>query len=119
MSWFNSLLGTNGVVDGIREGVDKAILSPEERLDYQKDLLKAYEPFKLIQRGLAFATTVMFGIVLMIELVLALLSGWYPSTLTIVKLINDLEMVQMLGYSWLSVMSLYFTGGVISSFRNK
>jgi hypothetical protein len=119
MSWFNSLLGTGGVVEGIREGVDKSILTPEERLDYQKELLKAYEPFKLIQRGLAFATTGMFGLVLIIELVLAIMSKWIPSTLEIVNTINNLEMVQMLGYSWLSVMSLYFTGGVINSFKGK
>lgn len=118
MGWFSSLLGTNGVVESVRDGVDKAILTDEERLDYQKTLLKAYEPFKLIQRGLAFATTGMVALILLIELILVILSYWFD-TMQIVDKINSLELVGTVGMSWLAVMSLYFSGGVINSFKGK
>lgn len=34
MGFFSELLGTDGVVSGIKEGIDKSILTDEERLDY-------------------------------------------------------------------------------------
>lgn len=119
MSWFSTLLGTGGVVDGIKEGVDKAILTPEERLDYHKELLKAYEPFKLIQRGLALAVTFMFGLTMFVEVSLIIASHWFPQLGLLAEAINKLDSVSMVGYSFMAIMSLYFSGGVISSFKSK
>ena len=104
MSWFSSILGTDGVVDGIREGIDKSILTPEERLDYHKELLKSYEPFKLIQRGLAFAVTGMIGFLLIVEVTLIVLSIWFTSTLSVVESINNLELTSTIGMSFIAVM---------------
>lgn len=116
MGWFSSILGTDGVVDGIKEGIDKSILTPEERLDYHKELLKSYEPFKLIQRFLAFGVTGMFAFVLAVETVLFMLGLNFELFKDTALKYNELEIVKMVGYSFAGVMSLYFSGGVINSF---
>lgn len=119
MSWFATLLGTGGVVEGIKDGVDKAILTDEERLDYHKEMLKAYEPFKLIQRGLALAVTAMFAYIMFLETSLVIVSHWFPSAAGLADKINSLEVSSTVGYSFLAIMSLYFSGGVINSFKGK
>ena len=119
MGFFAELLGTDGVVNGIKDGIDKSILTDEERLDYHTTMLKAYEPFKLIQRGLAIAVTLMFGFILIVQVVLVVLGIWYTAPLTAVKTLNGLEVVSTIGYSFLAIMSLYFTGGVVNSFKGK
>lgn len=119
MSWFSTLLGTNGVVEGIKDGVDKAILTDEERLDYHKEMLKAYEPFKLIQRGLALGVTLMFSFILITQVGLTILGGWYPIATEVAAEVNQLESVSTIGYSFLAIMSLYFSGGVINSITKR
>lgn len=119
MGWLNNILGNGGVIDGIKEGIDKSILTEEERLDYQKGMLEAYQPFKLVQRGLALAVTGMFGFILVIEVVLIVLSYWFPDIAHIPVMINELEVVSMVGWGFVSVMSLFFAGGTINSFKSK
>jgi hypothetical protein len=117
MGWFSTMLGTSGVVDGIREGVDKAILTPEERLDYHKELLKSYEPFKLIQRYLALCVTAMFGLVAFLEIGLVILGAWFPIANDTAIAINGMEVTAMICWSFMAVMTLYFSGGVINSLK--
>ena len=119
MGWLASILGTDGVVSGIKDGIDKSILTDEERLDYHKEMLKAYEPFKLIQRGLALAVTALFGFVLIVQVILVLLSGYFSFALDMVEEINSLDSVSTVGMSFLAIMSLYFSGGVINSFMSR
>ncbi len=51
---FGKIFGKKSVIDtmtkGVYNGVDKSILTNEERLDIHMSFLKLYEPFKLIQR---------------------------------------------------------------------
>ena len=55
--------------EAIISGVDKAFLTKEEQIDYFKDMLKLYEPYKLAQRILA----IMFsGIFLLVHLMIAI-----------------------------------------------
>jgi len=117
MGWLSSILGTDGVVDGIKEGIDKSILTDEERLDYHKQMLKAYEPFKLIQRYLALAVTIMFSIVMTIEVGLIIAGAKWEKAIEIAMMINGLEVVSYVSYSFMSVMALYFTGGVLNTLK--
>jgi len=119
MGVWSKILGTDKVVDGIYNGIDKAFLTDEERLDYHKQMLKAYEPFKLIQRVLATSVMVMFSLVMIIEVGLVIAGGWYPIAGETAEAINDLEIVSMISYSFMAVMSLYFSGGVLNSFKGK
>ena len=130
MSWLASVFGGTAVIDtaldGVYNGVDKLIYTEEEkadflvkRMDQHTTMLKAYEPFKLIQRGLAIAVTCMFAFILIVQVVLVVLSIWFSDILVTLEVLNSLEVVSTIGYSFLAIMSLYFTGGVVNSFKSK
>jgi len=50
---FGSDKAISKAVDGVYDGMDKLILTPEERLDNFNKQLSLYEPFKVAQRYLA------------------------------------------------------------------
>ena len=57
MGIVSRIFGDNDLItkatDGVIKGVDAAVLTPEEKIQYHLDFLRAYEPFKLAQRCLA------------------------------------------------------------------
>lgn len=53
MGFWKRLLGSDKIVDGIYNGIDKSVFTSEERADHFLRILKAYEPFKLLQRFMA------------------------------------------------------------------
>ena len=63
-----------------------------------------------------FIVTALFGFVVVVLIMLSIIGVYFKDLLTAVGLINSLEPVQMLGWGFVSVMSLYFSGGVINSF---
>ena len=103
--------------DAIIKSVDALVLTEEERLEHQKDMLKLYEPFKVLQRYLALAIAAMFLLVLVISTGLFLAALWIPHLVGTAKQYADLGVVQMVGYAFISVVSLYFSGGVINTFK--
>jgi hypothetical protein len=119
MSFLTNIFGSEKVINGAIDGIDAMFYTDEEKAQQKIALLEAYQPFKLIQRVLAFFVAFLFSIVFIIEMVLVILSMWFPSTLETVSVINSLEIVSMLGWAFISVMSLYFTGGVFNVFANK
>jgi len=52
-SFWTKLFGANEIVDMVKDGVDAAIFTPEERAKHYLDVLKFIEPFKVAQRWLA------------------------------------------------------------------
>jgi hypothetical protein len=112
MSWFSNIFTSENVANGL----DKLVLTAEERLDFHKELMKAYEPFKLIQRFLSMVVSLLFVFIVVVEVTLAILTGQYDWAYTMLSNIQDLEIVNMVGYSFMTIMSLYFTGGVINTF---
>lgn len=73
MNWLTSLFTANTVektVDGIYNGIDKAIYTDEEKADGDVEIanlkllfLKAYEPFKIAQRFLALIYSIPFVLI--------------------------------------------------------
>ena len=55
MSLLTRIFGKDKIVESAINAVDSVVLTDEERTEYFLKMLKAYEPFKLIQRVLAFA----------------------------------------------------------------
>ena len=98
--------------DSIISGVDKAILTNEEKIDYMQKMLTLYEPYKLAQRILS----IMFGgAFLFIHLVSFIVHVIYfikdkdtKPVLELYEYNND-----SLGMIVLMVMSFYFAGGVL------
>ncbi len=57
MGILGKIFGSSKAVDGIYNGIDKAFHTDEEKAEYFITTLKAYEPFKLSQRLVAFIVT--------------------------------------------------------------
>ena len=98
--------------------INNAFYTDQEKAERKIKLMDAFTPFKLIQRFLAMIITGVFMLVLLLELVLVIVGVWYGEALETVAIINTLVMVEMLGWSFVAVVSLYFTGGVINTFTN-
>jgi len=98
--------------DSIISGIDKAILTKEEKLDYMERMLKLYEPYKLAQRILA----IMFsGAFLLVHLLTAVTHFVY-----VVKELNPEKVISLyeynnesLGTVILIIIGFYFAGGVL------
>ena len=98
--------------ESIISGVDKAILTNEEKIDYMQKMLTLYEPYKLAQRILAILFSSVF---LLIHLLTSIAHFIYVlrdlDTEKVVSLYsynND-----SLGMIVLMVVSFYFAGGVL------
>lgn len=104
------------VVDGAYNGLDKIVLTDEEKLDYEvkkaEQKLKAlplFEPYKLAQRYIAIMFTVNFilafwiGVFLLFAEKLELLEKY----LTLIGVFN-------LGWIMLAIIGWYFTNGALN-----
>jgi len=114
MSWFSWLGGGKTIEKGI-DVIDKAFYTEEEKAEQKSKLLDDFRPFKLVQRHLAKEVMFMFKVLLAIEVPLVIASVKYEVAGKALIALNSLEAVQILGWSYLAVMALYFTGGVIST----
>ena len=63
MGFLSRLFGTEKIVDGLYNGIDKAVFTSEEKADHFLRILKAYEPFKLLQRFLALIVGIPYMLV--------------------------------------------------------
>jgi len=118
MNWAN-ILGGGDVIDKGFDLIDNAFHTDQEKAGEKIKLLDSMRPFKLAQRLLAKEIFYMFRTLFYIELALGIIGIWIPQCWEIVAVLNELDVIQMLGYSFLAVVSLYFTGGVVDSFKGK
>lgn len=98
--------------ESIVSGVDKMILSKEERLDYMQKMLVLYEPYKIAQRILA----IMFsGAYLLVHVTTAITHFIYTVRGLDVSLIVELygHNNDSLGTIVLMIVGFYFAGGVL------
>ena len=119
MNWISNIFGSETVINGAVSGIDKMFYTDQERSEMKVKLLDAYRPFKLIQRVLATVVALLFAFVLITEVTLVIIGIWFPITIETAVQINELEVVQMLGWGFVAVMSLYFSAGAINSFKGK
>ena len=119
-SIWQTIFGKGNVIDKGVDLVDKSFYTDQEKAEMKKELLKAYQPFKLIQRVLATTVALAFVAVVFIEISLVIMGLWFKEATEVAMQVNSLEVVSMLGWSFMAVISLYFTGGVMDSmFRGK
>ena len=131
MSWFSKLFGTdkavnnlvdkdNGLLTQVGGWVGNMNYTDEERAEANERTrewglrqLEALEPFKVVQRILAFSAAFLW-IFVAINLVVMMWLG-HPST-------GDMKEFAFSDYVWWPVaivFGLYFSGGVINSVRQK
>ena len=98
--------------DSIISGIDKAILTNEEKLDYMQKMLVLYEPYKLAQRVLAimFSASFLFvHVTTAITHFIYVLKGLNPEPIiSLYKYNND-----SLGTLVMIIVGFYFAGGVL------
>jgi len=80
---FEKLFGSNKVIekigDGVYNGIDKAVYTPEEMIDNRLKSLAAYEPFKIAQRLLALVFTIPYMLAWTTTFIASFLSMLPPS----------------------------------------
>lgn len=131
MSLWATLFGSENVIkkaaDGIYNGVDKAIYTPEEKAAGFINLLKHYEPFKLAQRFLALTMAIPYVVIWLLCAVMLVIGGFVDPAYG--KQVAEAAMVlgelnnETLGLPVALVLAFYFGGGalegVVDRFRNK
>jgi len=110
-------------VDGIYNGIDASILTDEERIQYHLEFLKAYEPFKLAQRGLAFIVAIPYVGVWMASALMYVISMTAPvcaegeqclsATLEAGSRALATMNNETLGLPFAIIMGFYFAGGAV------
>lgn len=118
MGIWSKIFGTEKVIDGIYNGIDKSIFTTEERADHFLRILKAYEPFKLLQRFLALIV----GIPYMFIWIMCAI--FYIYGLTVDDLVTAERMIEgskelaklnneQLGMPFAIILSFAFGGGML------
>jgi len=112
MGIWSEILGKGDTISKSIDLIDNAFYTDQEKADMKKELLRSFEPFKKAQRQLAIYIMRMFIPLFIIEVILGLLGSKYPICWEMVSVLNSLEAVQYVAYSYLAVITLYYTGGV-------
>lgn len=122
-SLFNSSDTLSNVTDAVINTGDKLVYTAEERAEMNQKvreffptILNAYEPFKIAQRILAIWFSFLFGLAFIIGLIMLMLNMIYDATFEL-KLIYDLVEAFSLDYIIIAIVSFYFLGGTIESWK--
>lgn len=112
MSIFSKIFGTNSAVKQGLDLVDNAFYTDQEKAENKKDMLKAYEPFKITQRLLALIWT-LFSI-LLLSLATALHIMNFDDD---AEFILDLMASYQIHYIALIILGFYFGGGFLNGIK--
>mgnify|MGYP000297770427 CR=1 FL=1 len=118
MGMWSKLFGTEKVIDGVYNGVDKSFFTEEEKADYLLMFLKAYEPFKLLQRLMALMVGIPYIIIYLVA------SFLFIYGVTIENIEESTRMIEaskelshmnneQLGMPFSIILSFAFGGGMI------
>ena len=114
-----SIFGSGDVVKKGLDLIDDMHTSKEEEIlaksEAKISLMKAYEPFKLAQRYIAFMFTFVF-VFIMLNGVLGSLYGWVD--MQNVEAARDFANKMWLGEIMITIVTFYFGGGFLES-KNK
>lgn len=118
MGFWGKVFGTEKVIDGIYNGVDKIIFTPEEKADHFLRILKAYEPFKLLQRFLALIVGIPYVIVYLVSaffFIYGVTLGDIETSKRIIQASKDLSIMnnEVLGMPFAIILSFAFGGGML------
>jgi hypothetical protein len=104
------ILGSDKVIESGIKAIDSFVYTDEEKAVQKTELLKHFEPFKLAQRYLALLFSFAFVAAFIASIGLSLFGLPYAGIVKIVEAFN---------ISWivLSIVTFYFTGGTIESFK--
>lgn len=111
MGILGKLFGSDEVIkkttEGIFSGVDKAILTNEEKLDYNLAVMGMYEAFKVAQRLLAL----IFGIPYALAWFVTFVVSFFQDVTQQILLLKG-----TMGEIVLAIVAFYFLGGVANGY---
>ncbi|MCH8821320.1 hypothetical protein IID23_02230 [Patescibacteria group bacterium] len=103
------IFGSDKVIEGGMNAIDKMFFTDEEKSDAKMALLKLYEPFKLAQRYLAC----IFGIPYALGWFVTLIASFFINVEVQQEILKgDISIVVMI------IVGFYFTGGTAESILN-
>lgn len=108
------LTQVGGWVGGLKHTEEEKAEDAQATRQWGLKQLEALEPFKVVQRILAFAAAALWIIVGLN----VLLGIWFAGPVTIGHL-KEFAMSDYIFWPVISVFSLYFSGGVVNSLRKK
>lgn len=120
---------TNKVIDGISSGIDKLVLTDEEKLDYKKDafglwlkMQKALGDENSVRskarRAIALITLFLFGFAFLVALIHAMVGFWLNiDTTPLINQIIELATAFSLGELTICVFVFYFGKGIVDRLR--
>ena len=118
MNILSQIFGTD-IYKDVVNGVDKLVLTDEERLDIHKQILEAYYPFKVTQRLISLTVLVPYVISFLMSQIMFIVGVFLSSDKIIqgssVLLQNANQTFQNIV---LIIVAFYFTGGVINSYKD-
>lgn len=105
----SKIFNPDKLTDAIINSGDALVFTDEEQAKMKLEMLKAFQPFKLAQRLLAFMFAVNFIIAFWVGVVLFF---WYPTYFDgFLKIIATFN----LGWIMMAMVSFYFGGGLLNS----
>lgn len=123
MGVFGKIFGSDKVIDAAKAGIDKTFFTPEERAEHFKELLQAYEAFKIAQRYLALIVGIPFVSVFVLTVLIRCIVGFFPpcgevggcisSNLLLISNQIATDNQQTLGEPFSIIMFFYFGGGAL------
>ena len=112
MNLLGKLFGSDKVIgkltDGIYNGIDAMVYTPEEKADNFRKLLTLYEPFKIAQRFLAL----IFGIPYAVAWLVSFAMSFFVDITFQLQLLSG-----TMGQIVLAIIAFYFLGGTLSGFK--
>lgn len=89
-AFFRGILGSEGIVNAAKDGIDKAILTDEEKHDLWIKYLEATLPMKRARR--------------MVAVIIAFIWAMYTVTGTVLIVLEHSQVEQMIEFGWKVVM---------------
>jgi hypothetical protein len=111
--FLGKIFGSDKAISKGLDLIDDIWDSDGEKAEARVNLLKAYEPFKLAQRYIAFAFTGVF--LLCFFLALGMNQFGFGDLVGLKEIMEEFK----IGYIMLAIVSFYFGGGMFSSLKAK
>lgn len=127
MSFFSKIFSSDRALDSVDNifnkvagGIDNLGLTKQEQLEMKSDLMKSFEPFKLIQRYIALTILFLFSFIILLIVGCYVLSYWFDGVNMIAGKLFEL-IKEVLFVPFTIILSLYFTGGIpfLNAKKNK
>ena len=117
MGIWNSLFGSDKIIDAGISGIDAMVFTDEEKSSAKMKFLALYEPFKIGQRYLAMTFCPPYVLVWFIAVVIEVVNIFTEKVYNTDKLFNMLQ--GDMGLMVALIMGFYFGGGAVEGIINR